>query len=180
MTGSYWHSSGYLDLRPYQKPLATYLYIPMWSDHAPHILTAWIKGELIRYVKRSNQEVYFLDIRQAFAERLIRRGYNPQTLQPVFDSVSFTDRWKRLDLKPKPQSANDPTIGPVVCALTLPNAQRLSALGAQQALLSCSQIWLHENRSVPIEVRQLRFIVARRTVGKLSSLILNYRYHGTF
>ena len=40
--GEGWASTGRLDLSVYQKPLSAYLYIPSSSDHAPHILRAWI------------------------------------------------------------------------------------------------------------------------------------------
>ena len=56
-------------------------------------------------------------------------------------------------------------------ALTLLRTQRLDAMELQRVLLLCNERWLARNESVPLVVRQARFVLARSTVGKLSALL---------
>ena len=110
------------------------------------------------------------------------RGYEPAFLQPIFDGVSHSDRWRYLTRRHS-QSAGATQICssaqsdmPAVLALTLPYTQRLSAMKVPEAIFSCSQRWLQENNNVPIEVRSARFILARATTGKLAALLIDYRF----
>ena len=180
--GPTWSKTGRLDLRVYQKPMSAYLYIPAHSDHAAHIRSAWIRGELIRYIKRSSLISYYIDVRRHFIDRLVARGYEPAFLQPIFDGVFYSDRWRYLTRRHS-QSAGATQICssaqsdmPAVLALTLPYTQRLSAMKVPEAIFSCSQRWLQENNNVPIEVRSARFILARATTGKLAALLIDYRF----
>eukprot|EP01052_Picozoa_sp_SAG31_P043897 SAG31_NODE_7467_length_1681_cov_8.587863_3_plen_210_part_00 len=115
--GELWSQFGWLDLQVYQKPLSTFAYIPFASDHAPHIRRAWIRGELLRYAKRSNSPLAFAEVRLQFARRLLSRGYPPEFLQPLFDAVSFNDRWQQLLVKAKaiPSNTVIPHQRSVVC-----------------------------------------------------------------
>ena len=59
-----------------QKPLSAYLYIPAFSDHAAHTMRAWIRGELLRYAKRSSAFTVFDRVRRAVlpaSPRTVRR-----------------------------------------------------------------------------------------------------------
>ena len=154
------------------KPLSAYLYIPSSSDHAPHILRAWIRGELIRYVKRSSAYLAFASLRLEFIRRLTVRGYQAAFLQPIFDRVDYANRERYLT----PRVATPLSDSPAVVALTLPRTQRLDAMELQRVLFLCSERWLARNESVPLVVRQARFVLARSTVGKLSALLLDYRF----
>ena len=64
-----------LCVKPYQKPLNRYLYIPFISYHPNHAKRSFIKAELIRYVRLSFCSSDFLDIREKFFNRLQNRGY---------------------------------------------------------------------------------------------------------
>ena len=55
--GADWVATTRLDLTIYQKLLSVYLYISSFSDRMVHIMCAWIRGELIRYAKRSSTSV---------------------------------------------------------------------------------------------------------------------------
>jgi hypothetical protein len=59
----------------YQKPLNAYLYIPWNSCHSLSSKRAWVKGELIRYVRICSCERDFAEIRLLFFKRLRERGY---------------------------------------------------------------------------------------------------------
>ena len=85
-------SSHRLKTRTYQKPLNVYAYIPSKSFHPSHIKKAFIRGELIRYIKNSSEYKGFRIIKALFWTRLRRRGYSPNFLQPIFESVSYNNR----------------------------------------------------------------------------------------
>ncbi|KAJ7453440.1 hypothetical protein FB451DRAFT_940068, partial [Mycena latifolia] len=67
----------------YQKALNTYLYIPWNSCHSEDSKRAWVKGELIRYVRICSNESDFAKIRTDFMIRLRERGYPGCWLQHV-------------------------------------------------------------------------------------------------
>ena len=53
---------------------------------------AFIKGELIRYVKNSSSLKAFVKMKVLFWTRLRRRGYPPKVLQPIFELVQYSRR----------------------------------------------------------------------------------------
>ena len=111
-------------------------------------------------------------VRLEFIRRLTVRGYQAAFLQPIFDRVDYANRERYLT----PRVATPLSDSPAVVALTLPRTQRLDAMELQRVLFLCSERWLARNESVPLVVRQARFVLARSTVGKLSALLLDYRF----
>ena len=85
-----------LSVRPYQKPLNRYLYIPFNSYHPNHAKKSFIKAELIRYVRLSSCLSDFLEIRNKFFNRLQNRGYPRRFLSEVFSEVHYNSRRKYL------------------------------------------------------------------------------------
>ena len=85
-----------LSVRPYQKPLNRYLYIPFISYHPNHAKRSFIKAELIRYVRLSSCLSDFLEIRKKFFNRLQNRGYPRRFLSEVFSEVHYNSRHKYL------------------------------------------------------------------------------------
>ncbi|KAJ7711549.1 hypothetical protein B0H16DRAFT_1249645, partial [Mycena metata] len=73
----------------YQKALNAYLYIPWRSCHSLDSKRAWVKGELIRYVRLCSSEVDFLQIRTDFVKRLRDRGYPGRWLRAVFEEIRY-------------------------------------------------------------------------------------------
>ncbi|KAJ6477663.1 hypothetical protein C8R45DRAFT_780484, partial [Mycena sanguinolenta] len=73
----------------YQKALNTYLYIPWNSCHSENSKRAWVKGELIRYVRICSKEPDFAKIRLEFDRRLRARGYPGRWLQRVFGEIEY-------------------------------------------------------------------------------------------
>ncbi|THU83123.1 hypothetical protein K435DRAFT_566797, partial [Dendrothele bispora CBS 962.96] len=55
--------------------LNAYLYIPWNSCHSNDSKRAWVKGELIRYIRISSRLEDFAKIRKEFGIRLHARGY---------------------------------------------------------------------------------------------------------
>eukprot|EP01052_Picozoa_sp_SAG31_P019893 SAG31_NODE_1470_length_8219_cov_6.189039_5_plen_274_part_00 len=170
--GPDWQKTGRLDLSVYQKPGNAYLYIPGFSDHPIHVLRAWIKGELVRYAKRSSSFETFDRTRRLFVSRLLTRGYSVVFLQPIFDAVLYDQRWSLL--QQRLLQTNQPCDTPAVLALSLPYTQRWLALKAQPVLLSYSTRLLLE--TVPKELRKARFVLAHKVVGHLRSHLLCYDF----
>ena len=81
-----------LAVKPYQKPLNRYLYIPFNSYHPSHTKASFITAELTRYVRLSSKKCDFLLIRRKFFNRLLNRGYPTWLLLPLFDRVSYDHR----------------------------------------------------------------------------------------
>ncbi|KAJ7207473.1 hypothetical protein GGX14DRAFT_325954, partial [Mycena pura] len=73
----------------YQKALNAYLYIPWNSCHSEDSKRAWVKGELIRYVRICSKEPDFAKIRLEFDRRLRARGYPGRWLQRVFEEIEY-------------------------------------------------------------------------------------------
>ncbi|KAJ7076043.1 hypothetical protein B0H15DRAFT_791142, partial [Mycena belliarum] len=73
----------------YQKALNAYLYIPWKSCHSEDSKRAWVKGELIRYVRICSNELDFVRIRNDFASRLRERGYPGLWLRRIFDEIQY-------------------------------------------------------------------------------------------
>jgi hypothetical protein len=73
----------------YQKALNAYLYIPWNSCHSPDSKRAWIKGELIRYVRICSKEANYARVQSEFMVRLRERGYPGIWLQRVFEEIKY-------------------------------------------------------------------------------------------
>ena len=82
--------SDYLQTKPYQKPINTYLYPLYSSHHPPHTFIAIIAGECIRYLRLSNSEKYYNEIRKLFYIRLIEREYPHKLIMKVFSKYNYS------------------------------------------------------------------------------------------
>ncbi|KAJ7263455.1 hypothetical protein C8J57DRAFT_1070637, partial [Mycena rebaudengoi] len=69
--------------------LNAYLYIPQNSCHSADSKRAWVKGELIQYVRICSKESDFATIRKDFARRLNERGYPGKWLCSVFSEIEY-------------------------------------------------------------------------------------------
>lgn len=84
------HSPQYeIVTRVFQKALNAYLYIPWNSCHSNDSKRAWVKGELIQYIRISSRIEDFAKIRKEFGIRLHARGYPGRWLENVFEEVSY-------------------------------------------------------------------------------------------
>eukprot|EP01050_Picozoa_sp_SAG11_P015682 SAG11_NODE_2061_length_3871_cov_6.900583_2_plen_285_part_00 len=174
--------SGRLDTCTYQKQGNAYLYIPPWSEHPRHMRKSLVCGELIRYVKRSSDEEYFVRTRNAFAKRLRARGYKASEIREFFSRVSYDDRWKYLNLRHRIRTqaaartaAAEPSTQnhqPAVLALTPPNSQRSTAMEAQQAIFCLSERSLKQKQYVPKVIREAQHRVALKMGKKIGGYLL--------
>ena len=86
------HITGLLSFKVFQKRFNLYQYITFFSDHPRSMKKGFIRGVLLAHAVRCSREIYFLDYRLAFFERLIARGYPRAFLSPIFSSVKYADR----------------------------------------------------------------------------------------
>ena len=103
-------SSNVLQFSTFQKPLNKYLYIPFESFHPSSNKKAFIKGELMRYVRNSSSFNSFYETREKFWKRLRVRGYPFRFLLPLFREIRYSDRKKWLYKKPNNRSSLGRTI----------------------------------------------------------------------
>ncbi|KAJ3741071.1 hypothetical protein EV360DRAFT_13604, partial [Lentinula raphanica] len=93
--------------RVFQKELNAYLYIPWKSCHSDDSKRAWVKGELIRYVRICSRLDDFAKTRKEFGIRLHARGYPGRWLEKVFGEVSYqVERPKVFTPKPTELDGN--------------------------------------------------------------------------
>jgi hypothetical protein len=75
--------------RVHQKAMNKYLYISPYSCHPKHVITGFVRTELIRYARNSSTLADYLRICRAFSQRLRERGFHPCFLRHVFETVQF-------------------------------------------------------------------------------------------
>ena len=68
----------------YEKELNLYLFIPPHSAHAPGVLTGLVLGNCYRIHTLCSEPTDVQALLQLFFNRLLRRGYSPFTLLPLF------------------------------------------------------------------------------------------------
>ncbi len=79
-----WISEGKINYKTYQKSINKYLYISPHSNHTLTSLKNVIKNELRRYRLFCPQDLHYLEMKNLFYHRLLRRGYRPRLLDPIF------------------------------------------------------------------------------------------------
>ena len=77
----------------YQKPLNKYNYITPLSNHAPHMFSGFIKGELTRYARLSTDPFAYNHTKALFFQRLIARGYQRRYLNRIFKKHTWFNRF---------------------------------------------------------------------------------------
>ena len=68
----------------FQKKMNKYLFIPPFSNHAPHIHRGWITSYIKRIRLNCTQDIHFLLHKNTFFLRLLVRGYDIEFLTPIF------------------------------------------------------------------------------------------------
>lgn len=68
----------------YEKALNLYLYIPPHSAHSPGVLAGLVMGNVLRMFQLCSHQADCQIKIQEFYRRLLKRGYKPSTLLPMF------------------------------------------------------------------------------------------------
>ena len=79
--------TGLLDIRIYQKPINSYLYIPPTSFHQRSMFSSFISAELRRFRILCSRNADFLPALASFYSRLLARGYDAEFLYPLFARI---------------------------------------------------------------------------------------------
>ena len=90
-----------LDVRCFTKPTETWCYLDRSSCHSPSVFRGFIKGELIRYARNSNNLETYLEKKSVFTEKLLARGYSKEEIKKAENEVDFKNRHKFIKEKPK-------------------------------------------------------------------------------
>lgn len=159
-----WRHSGLISTACYQKPVNRYLYLPFLTEMPRHVLEGFIRGEIIRYVKRCSAITPFLEMLRLFWTRLSVRGYPAHFLFETFRSAA--DYTQRAALLAKPaHSAADSTRSQVLI-LTFSRSLHQAQLGRI----------LHEHRYLlPAKLQELKVILAWRAPRKLGGMLIPFR-----
>lgn len=80
-----WISEGKIKYKTYQKSINKYLYISPHSNHTLSSLKNVIRNEIRRYRLFCPEDKHYLEIKHLFYLRLLRRGYRPVFLDPIFN-----------------------------------------------------------------------------------------------
>jgi hypothetical protein len=101
--GRRYAASNVLDLAVHRKRLNRYLYLQFRSAHPLAQKRAFIKGELIRFVRNSSHFDAFLRDVKLFVAALRARGYPRRFLRTSFAQVSYNDRQLYLTARSREQ-----------------------------------------------------------------------------
>ena len=71
----------------FQKKINKYLFIPPFSNHAPHVHKGWITSYIKRIRLNFTTDIDFLLHKNTFFLRLLVRGYDLEFLTPIFEKV---------------------------------------------------------------------------------------------
>lgn len=94
--GHKFEEAGILDLTVHTKPISKFLYLHRQSNHAEHVTTGIIKGELIRYLRNTSSERLWTLRVVRFFRMLTHREYSGKQAREALRYVSYKDRPKYL------------------------------------------------------------------------------------
>lgn len=80
-----------IDYRIYRKPGNAMTYLLASSFHPPHVFTAIIRGELIRYLTKTSREAFFIDDVEILRRAFTARGYKSS----LFNEAQKEINWER-------------------------------------------------------------------------------------
>lgn len=134
-----------LDVRVHQKQLNRYLYIPSLSFHKQSQHRAWIKAELLRFMRNTSSPIDYKRLRRAFFKRLQSRGHRIAFLRSVFSNKwsAHTNRDSLLSLQQYRQDAAYKSAVQLVDQIASPSSHTL--------LLQLWNAW--RDRSAPASAR---------------------------
>lgn len=93
--------TGEMILSTYNKETCKFLYIPYNSFHPNSQKKAFIKTELIRFLRTNTRKMDYVERKSLFFYHLLDRGYPPMFLVPIFKAHTYDKRSKYLDIKVK-------------------------------------------------------------------------------
>lgn len=94
--------SGILDLKTFRKPTETFQYLDRNSCHPKSVFKGFIKGEIIRNIRNTNDIYERTKIINSFREKLLQRNYKQTEIDEAIISTSNLERNDLLTNTEKP------------------------------------------------------------------------------
>jgi hypothetical protein len=171
----------------YEKPQNLYLYIPPSSAHPKGILRGLITGSILRYYRLCTHSADAIQQSQRLYHRLIKRGYTPEKLIPLFHLAHAHAQAyiSRNHPNPNPIDQQQPTTPQQRVFLHLPYhpdnppAHTIQSLWKTHVAEPPTQPKLSEmenNHQAPIPIRQLT--IAYHRPPNLRNLLSIRTIHG--
>ena len=122
--GNRFTSTNILDVTLYQKPINKYVYLLPTSFHAKSVFRSFILGELRRYRINCSDDNDFLIKKNLFFDRLLARGYRPNEILKLFETVH--DRQEILQhIRGNKRPISRATLNPVFVTTRAPSTLAL-------------------------------------------------------
>ena len=90
--GKRFFSNSILDVKTYFKPTNSFLYLHRSSCHNRHVFSALIKGEVIRYIRNTNNQDDLQHMLTQFKLNLIKRGYEENEVMHYINEALTKNR----------------------------------------------------------------------------------------
>ena len=169
--GTRFATHGIFDLSVHRKRLNRYLYLPWSSAHPKAMKAAFLKAELIRFIRNSSSHYAYLRDLALFARALRARGYPPHFIRATFATVTYSERPKRLQSNNKSQVRDR---APFIFVHTHTPLSR--ATGGRDILTLTLDLLLEAATDVPelldeLQLRSRRWVQAKKLPARLGQLL---------
>ena len=94
--GSRFLYEGVLDIRTHIKKTETFQYLDRTSAHPTSVFKAFIKGEVIRYIRNTSDTNELEKITESFKDRLMNRNYKEQEIEEIIENIINKNRTELL------------------------------------------------------------------------------------
>lgn len=142
--GRFEDNDGRLAINVHQKQLNRYLFIPQLSFHTEAQHRAWIKAELLRFMRNTSSRTDFYNIRAKFVARLHARGFSRKLIKSACSNWN-SNHDQRDETLSKHQKRQDAAYEK---ALELLDAYRVTPPTAEQSLRAK---WLAWRQDLPLD-----------------------------
>jgi hypothetical protein len=169
--GPRFRATGYFDMKVYQKPMNSYLYIPPFSAHTRINYLSVILSELKRYCIYCTAIEDYLLFKNLYYERLLQRGYSSDDLTDAF----ATPLDRQILRNNRNNKINKQKMMPPI--FTAENTPRILEMNIAQLLRYTEDVYKDNTSHLFIPVRQ-PFVSLKRTTN-LRDLLICSQFNGT-
>jgi len=172
--GSRWRKEGFLDTEVFQKEMNRYLYTPPTTEHPRHTHFGLIKGELLRYIKKSSSFCAYVDIACSFYQRLRARGFSLNLLSEAFSKAPSYDMRDELLAKAlAPRSIDSNSLPVLVFSAVFSRSKE--ATGLSRAIFLNQSLLRSAFADAP-SFSDVRLVNAWRVAPKIGGRLLTFRF----
>ena len=108
--GTRFSNENILDVKTHFKPTNAFLYLDRKSCHSRHVFAGFIKGEVIRYIRTTNNDVDLQYILLQFRSNLIKRGYKEIEIEKYITEALSCNRSDLIRKKAKQNTKEIPLV----------------------------------------------------------------------